>query len=230
MVKSKVLLWWSSGKDSAWALHLLRQQDDVEVVALATTFNEKTERVAMHDIFVELAQAQAKAAGLPLWLVPFPWPCTNMEYEKRMQHVIERAQTEGIRTFAYGDLHLQDIRNYRETQFEKTDSSLLFPIWGTSSETLELAHSMIRAGLRSILTCVDTKQLPSDFIGREYDYALLSDLPAGIDPCGENGEFHTFCYNGPMFSAPIGVRRGDTVARDGFVYCELLLTQFNRLL
>ena len=225
LVKPKVLLWWSSGKDSAWAVHLLQQQGEVEVVALATTFNENTNRVAMHDVFLDLVQSQAKAAGLPLWLIRLPWPCTNMEYEKRMQSVIVRARSEGIRTFAYGDLHLQDIRDYREELFERTDSTLLFPIWGTSTETLELAQTMIRAGLRAILTCIDTKQLPREFIGREFDYSLLSDLPVGIDPCGENGEFHTFCYNGPMFSVPIDVRQGDTVTRDEFVYCDLLPTQ-----
>ena len=221
-MKPKALLSWSSGKDCAWALHLLRQRGEVQVVGLVTTFNEAFQRVAMHGVRMELVQAQAKAVRLPLWTIPLPWPCSNEVYEERMRAVIEQTRSEGIRAFAFGDLHLADIRAYRERQLTGTGLDPLFPIWGTPADTPHLARSMIASGLRATLTCVDPKQLAPDFVGREFDSSLLADLPPNVDPCGERGEFHTFCHAGPMFDCPIPVSVGETVERDGFWFADLL--------
>jgi uncharacterized protein (TIGR00290 family) len=221
-VKPKVLLSWSSGKDCAWALHLLRQRGDVEVVGLVTTFNEAFGRVAMHGVRTELVQAQAEAVGLPLWTVPLPWPCSNEVYEERMRRVVQRARAEGIGAFAFGDLHLEDIRAYRERQLAGTGIAPLFPVWGTPADTPQLAQAMIAAGLRATLTCVDPKQLAPQFVGRQFDPSLLADLPKTVDPCGERGEFHTFCHAGPMFDHPIPVAVGERVERDGFWFADLL--------
>jgi uncharacterized protein (TIGR00290 family) len=221
-VKPKALLSWSSGKDCAWALHLLRERGEVDVVGLVTTFNEAFHRVAMHGVRTELVQSQAKAARLPLWAIPLPWPCTNAVYEDRMRSIVERARSEGIRAFAFGDLHLRDIRDYREKQLAGTGLDPVFPLWGTPADTPYLARSMIASGLRAILTCVDPKQLTPKFVGREFDGSLLADLPPAADPCGERGEFHTFCHAGPMFDSPIPVSVGETVERDGFWFADLL--------
>jgi uncharacterized protein (TIGR00290 family) len=221
-MKPKVLLSWSSGKDSAWALHVLRQRGEVEVVGLVTTLNEAFGRVAMHGVRAELVAAQAEAAGLPLWPVPLPWPCSNAEYESRMRAVVEKARSAGVTAFAFGDLFLTEIRAYRERQLAGTGLEPLFPIWGTSADTPALARAMIAAGLRATLTCVDPKQLDPRFAGREFDAALLVDLPPGVDPCGENGEFHTFCHAGPVFTRPVSVRLGDVVERDAFWFADLL--------
>lgn len=216
----KALLAWSSGKDSAWTLHVLRQRGDVEVVGLLTTINEVHDRVAMHAVRTTLLQAQAAAAGLPLWPVPIPSPCSNYEYEAAMSAVIQRAQTAGITIMAFGDLFLEDVRRYRETQLASTGITPLFPLWGLP--TKELAADMIRSGLRARLTCVDPKQMSASFVGREFDDSLLDELPASADPCGERGEFHTFAYAGPMFRHPIPIEQGETVTRDGFVFADLL--------
>ncbi|VTR98392.1 Uncharacterized protein OS=Isosphaera pallida (strain ATCC 43644 / DSM 9630 / IS1B) GN=Isop_2404 PE=4 SV=1: ATP_bind_4 [Gemmata massiliana] len=221
-MKPRVLLSWSSGKDSAWALHDLRRRGDVEVVGLVTTLNEAFGRVAMHGVRAELVQAQADAAGLPLWPVPLPWPCSNDEYETRMRALVEKARAEGVTAFAFGDLFLADIRAYREQQLAGTGITPLFPIWGTAPDTPALARTMIGAGFRATLTCVDPKRLSPAFAGREFDSALLADLPADVDPCGENGEFHTFCHSGPIFDRAIPVRVGDVVERDGFCFADLL--------
>ncbi len=223
-MKPKVLLSWSSGKDSAWALHLLRQRGEVEVVGLVTTLNEAFGRVAMHGVRAELVRAQADAAGLPLWPVPLPWPCSNDEYETRMRAVIEKARSAGVTAFAFGDLFLADIRAYRERQLAGTGIEPLFPIWGSSADTPSLARDMIAAGLRATLACVDPRHLPLAFAGREFDGELLADLPPGVDPCGENGEFHTFCHTGPVFDRAIPVRVGDVVEREGFCFADLLPT------
>jgi uncharacterized protein (TIGR00290 family) len=217
--RTKILLSWSSGKDSAWSLHVLRQQQHVEVVGLITTVNQIYRRVAMHAVRIELLEAQAAAAGLPLWTIPIPSPCSNAEYEAAMQTAIERAKSEGISGIAFGDLFLEDIRRYREERLRKTGISPVFPIWGLP--TAELAQEMIAAGLRARLTCVDPKQLSGSFVGREFDAAFLADLPAGVDPCGERGEFHTFAYDGPMFRQAIPVQLGDSLERDGFVFADL---------
>ncbi len=221
-MKPQALLSWSSGKDSAWSLHLLRQQNEVEVVGLVTTFNEAANRVAMHAVRRELVEAQARAAGLPLWPVQLPWPCSNAEYEARMMRLLAQAKEQGITHFAFGDLFLEDIRAYRERQLAGTGISPLFPIWGGPSDTPNLARAMIASGMRAVLTCVDPKQLDGRFVGREFDAAFLGELPACVDPCGERGEFHTFCYAGPMFAEPVPVYRGECVLRDGFHFADLL--------
>jgi uncharacterized protein (TIGR00290 family) len=215
----RIALSWSSGKDSAWTLHLLRQNPSIEVVALITTINQEFDRVAMHAVRRELVELQADAAGLPLWRVPLPWPCSNEEYEARMRKVCARALGEGVEAIAFGDLFLADIRAYRERQLAGTGLEPLFPVW--QMPTRELAATMIAAGLRAKITCVDPKLLPREFAGREFDTAFLNDLPAGVDPCGENGEFHSFVYAGPMFGAPIPVELGEIVERDGFFFADL---------
>ncbi len=222
IVKRRVLLSWSSGKDSAWTLHVLRQQLDVEVVGLVTTFNEAANRVAMHAVRRVLVEAQTAAAGLPFWPVNLPWPCSNEEYERRMRLVIDRAEQEGVTHIAFGDLYLEDIRAYRVRQMAGTGIEPLFPIWCSAAETPALAQRMLASGLRAILTCIDPKQLDPRFAGREYDARLLAELPTSVDPCGERGEFHTFCYAGPMFRAPAKVAVGEIVARDGFQFADLV--------
>ena len=216
----RVLLSWSGGKDSAWALHVLSRTPDLTVAALLTTFNEAHDRVAMHAVRRTLIEAQAEAAGIPLTPVMLPWPCSNAEYESRMAAACRRAVAAGIQAVAFGDLFLTDIRQYRERQLAGTGLDPLFPIWGLP--TRELAHEMIATGLRARLTCIDPKVLSRDFAGREFDAALLADLPSGVDPCGENGEFHSFVYDGPMFQKPIPVTAGEILERDGFVFADLL--------
>jgi len=220
MSLKRVLLSWSSGKDCAWALHLLRQRDDVEVVALVTTFNEAFGRVAMHAVRRDLVRMQAERVGLPLWEIPLPWPCSNEQYEAQMKGVCERAVAEGIEQVAFGDLYLRDIRAYREKQLAGTGLEPIFPVWDIP--TRELAEQMIAAGVRAKLTCVDPRKLEESFAGREFNDALLNDLPEGIDPCGENGEFHTFCYASPVFREAIPVTVGEVVTRDGFCFADLL--------
>ncbi len=219
----RVLLSWSSGKDSAWTLHVLRQQPDVEVVGLLTTFNEAADRVAMHAVRRCLVEAQAAAAGLPLWAVHLPRPCSNVAYEERMAVVIGRAREEGVTHVAFGDLFLEDVRDYRIRQLSGTGVEPLFPLWCSAADTPALAQRMLAAGLRAVLTCVDPKQLPEPFVGRQYDTALLAELPVGVDPCGERGEFHTFCFAGPMFASGIVVQVGETVSRDGFCFADVVL-------
>lgn len=222
MSRHRVLLSWSSGKDSAWTLHVLRQQPDVELVGLLTTFNEAVDRVAMHAVRRELAERQAAATGLPLWSVPLPSPCSNEEYEARMRALITRAQAAGVTQVAFGDLYLEDVRAYRVRMMAGTGIEPVFPIWCAPDQTPALARRMIDAGLRAVLTCVDPRQLDPRFVGRSFDAELLAELPAGVDPCGERGEFHSFCHAGPMFEAPIPVRLGETVTRDGFCFADLL--------
>lgn len=218
----RVLLSWSSGKDSAWTLHALRQQVDTEVIGLLTTFNQLADRVAMHAVRRSLVEAQAEAARLPLWSVGLPWPCSNAEYEQRMSAVIDRARVEGVTHIAFGDLFLEEIRDYRVRQMSGTGVEPLFPLWCSADDTPALARRMLAAGLRAVLTCVDPKQLPETFLGRRYDLDLLAELPVGVDPCGERGEFHTFCFAGPMFACEIPVRVGESVSRDGFHFADVL--------
>jgi uncharacterized protein (TIGR00290 family) len=225
MTARRVLLSWSSGKDSAWTLHLLRGEPDVEVVGLLTTFNEAFGRVAMHAVRRELVEAQAEAAGLPLWAVDLPWPCPNDEYERRMAAAMERARAEAVTHVAFGDLFLQEIRDYRIRQLAGTGIEPLFPLWGTPADTPELARRMLAGGLRAVLTCVDPRQLSEAFAGRRFDASLLAELPPGVDPCGERGEFHTLCCAGPMFASEIPVEAGETVRRDGFCFADLLPRQ-----
>jgi uncharacterized protein (TIGR00290 family) len=220
MPMTKTLLAWSSGKDSAWSLHVLRAAGEVEVVGLLTTINEAFDRVAMHAVRTELLRAQAAAAGLPLWTVPIPWPCSNAAYEAAMAAALERARADGIEAVAFGDLFLEDIRRYREERMAATGLKPLFPLW--QRPTAPLAREMIAGGLRARLTCVDPRALPDRFAGRDFDAALLAELPATVDPCGERGEFHTFAYDGPMFSRPVPIRSGEVVTRDGFVFADLV--------
>jgi len=216
-----VVLSWSSGKDSAWALHRLRRSDEYEVVGLMTTINAAADRVAMHAVRRSLLEAQAAAAGLPLTTIALPWPCSNQEYESLMLAACRDILAGGIETIAFADLFLADIRSYREKQLAGTGLEPLFPLWGLP--TGELARAMIADGLRARITCVDSRQLSPSFAGRDFDAALLTDLPAGVDPCGERGEFHTFCYAGPMFSAPLQIETGEIVEREAFVFADLML-------
>jgi uncharacterized protein (TIGR00290 family) len=216
----RVLLSWSSGKDSAWALHVLRQQPGIELVGLLTTLNTEFQRVAMHGTRRAVLEAQAEAAQLPLWVVPLPWPCSNAIYEQLMREACDRAIREQVDAIAFGDLFLPDIRAYRETQLKPTGLEPLFPLWEIPTDFL--AREMIAGGLRAKLVCVDKKQLPGSFAGRDFDAALLNDLPPEIDPCGERGEFHTCVNDGPMFAVPVNLEAGEIVDRDGFVYADFL--------
>jgi uncharacterized protein (TIGR00290 family) len=215
-----ILLSWSSGKDSAWTLQVLRQQQEYEVVGLLTTVNRVMDRVAMHGVRRTLLEAQAKAAGIALWDIDLPWPCSNAQYESIMQETCKAAVKAGVEYIAFGDLFLRDIREYREKQLQNSGLTPIFPVWGIPTPLL--ARSMIASGLKAKLTCVNSKCLGPEFAGREFDLQLLSDLPQGIDPCGENGEFHSFVYAGPMFQAPIPIEVGETVLRDGFAFADLL--------
>jgi uncharacterized protein (TIGR00290 family) len=215
----RTLLSWSTGKDSAWSLHVLRQQNEHKVVGLLTTFNQAANRVAMHAVRRSLVEAQAKQLGVPVWEVDLPQPCSNADYELIMKETCETAVQSGIECIAFGDLFLTDVRAYREKQLENSGLQPVFPVWGMP--TRELAHSMINSGLRAKLTCVDPKRLAPEFVGRDFNEQLLSDLPQAIDPCGENGEFHTFVYAGPMFEHNLSVEVGEIVSRDGFVFADL---------
>ncbi len=219
-MKRKILLSWSSGKDSAWTLHVLRQSDDVEVVGLLTTINTNFQRVAMHGTRHALLQAQSNAARLPLWEVPLPWPCNNDIYEEAMSAACTSAVQQGISAIAFGDLFLEDVRRYREERLRGTGLEPMFPLWGR--DTRQLIREMLDAGLGARIVCVDPSKLAGDFIGRDLDYDLSSRLPAGVDPCGENGEFHTFAHAGPMFSQRIPIQGGETVERDGFLFGDIL--------
>jgi uncharacterized protein (TIGR00290 family) len=220
MAKKKLLLSWSSGKDSAWCLHLLRRQGEYEIAGLLTTINQAFDRVAMHSTRRELVELQAEATGLPLITAALPWPCSNAEYERIMQGVCHSAVEQGVSAVAFGDLFLEDIRAYRERQLQGTGLEPVFPLW--QIPTRQLADEMIAAGLRAKLVCVDPKKLSPDFAGRDFDRQLLADLPSTVDPCGENGEFHTCVYAGPMFHHEILVSCGECVERDGFCFADLI--------
>jgi uncharacterized protein (TIGR00290 family) len=211
---------WSSGKDSAWSLHVLRQDGGAEVIGLFTTVNAAFDRVAMHAVRRTLVEAQARATGLPLHVIDLPSPCPNADYERIMGGFVAKARADGVEAMAFGDLFLADIRAYRERQLAGTGIVPLFPLWG--SDTHALARAMIDGGLVAHVACVDPARLDKSFAGRRFDRAFLADLPAGVDPCGENGEFHTCVSDGPMFNTPVAVRPGDVAERDGFVFADLL--------
>jgi uncharacterized protein (TIGR00290 family) len=219
-----VLLAWSSGKDSAWTLHVLRANPDVEVVGLLTTVNQAFDRVAMHAVRTDLLAAQAAAVGVPLTTVEIPYPCSNAQYEAAMGAAMEGARRSGITTVAFGDLFLEDVRRYREDRLRGSGLTPIFPLWGRPTD--DLAREMVAAGLRARLTCVDPAKVPARFAGRDFDGTLLGDLtrldPA-VDPCGEYGEFHSFAYDGPMFTRAVPIRAGEVVERDGFVFADLML-------
>jgi len=187
---------------------------------MVTTFNSAANRVAMHAVRRALVETQAQRVRIPLWPVELPWPCSNPEYEERMRAACLRASAEGITAVAFGDLFVQDIRDYRVQQLQGTGLEALFPVW--QIPTVQLGRDMIVAGLKAKLTCVDPAKLQKSFAGRDYDLRLLEALPPAIDPCGENGEFHTFVYNAPVFSNPISVRTGEVVERDGFIFADVL--------
>jgi uncharacterized protein (TIGR00290 family) len=218
----RVLLSWSSGKDSAWTLHALKRDPDVELVGLLTTLNGEFDRVAMHAVRRELLRAQGAAAGLPVREIELPWPCSNEDYERLMAAACAQAVADGVTHMAFGDLFLEDVRNYRIEKLKGTGLEPIFPLWGR--KTPELAREMTAGGLRAYLTCVDPRKLSADFVGREFNRDLLADLPEGVDPCGENGEFHTFVFAGPMFEQPIDVKVGEVIERDGFTFADVVPT------
>jgi uncharacterized protein (TIGR00290 family) len=217
----KILLSWSSGKDSAWALHVLSHTHPGAVAALLTTFNDAVDRVAMHAVRRDVVLAQAAAARLPLRIVNIPQPCPNEVYEERMGAAVAAAVTDGFTHVAFGDLFLEDVRRYREERLTGSGLTPIFPLWNVP--THDLAGQMMSSGLRARLTCVDTRVLDAAFVGREFDHRLLADLPAGVDPCGERGEFHSCVYAGPMFTGPLPVVTGEEVRRDPFVWVDLQL-------
>jgi uncharacterized protein (TIGR00290 family) len=219
----KTLLSWSSGKDSAWALHVLRQQPEVEVVGLMTTVNQLYQRIAIHAVRLELLQRQAEAVGLPLHIIDLPYPCSNAQYEAAMETFITEARRRQIECMAFGDLFLQDVKEYREAKLSGTGITPLCPIWLRPTD--ELAREMIAGGLRAVVTCIDPRQVPGSFAGREFNEQFLSDLPAHVDPCGERGEFHTFVFDGPMFSRTVRIEVGEIIEREGFVYADVLLSK-----
>jgi uncharacterized protein (TIGR00290 family) len=220
-LRKKALVSWSSGKDSAWTLQVLRRSREYEIVGLLTTINGNFDRVAMHGVRRELVEAQAATAGLPLWNVPLPWPCSNQEYEAAMGAACAKAIEAGVQVVAFGDLFLEEVRQYREDRMRGIGLAPVFPLW--KIDTLQLIHDMWAGGLRSRIVCLDPRKLPASFAGRDLDQPVLDEFPAGIDPCGENGEFHTFVYDGPMFAQAIAVQNGVTVPRDGFVFTDLCL-------
>ncbi|MFT7300521.1 MAG: hypothetical protein ACI89Z_000979 [Porticoccus sp.] len=220
-VRARVLLSWSSGKDSAWSLYQLQQDPKIEVVGLLTTFNQAFDRSAIHGVRLELVRAQAEALGLPLLEIPLLWPCSNEAYERAMVEALDRAKCElSPDAVAFGDLFLEDIRQYREERMADTGLELLFPIWGIPTD--ELAGQMIEAGLQAHVTCLDPGKIPEVLAGASFDMDFIKKLPSVVDPCGENGEFHTFAWNGPMFQKPVIAIQGETVTRDGFVYTDFI--------
>ncbi|MHC4917546.1 MAG: Dph6-related ATP pyrophosphatase [Planctomycetota bacterium] len=223
MSKPKALVCWSSGKDAAWALHRVRVENCVDVVGLLTTVTEKYGRVSMHGVREEVLEAQARAAGLPLFKVNIPAPCPHELYEDKMGRAMREALEGGVSRVVFGDLHLRDIREYREAQLARVGMQAIFPLWDLP--TGKLARDMIRGGLRARLTCLDPRQVPVELAGAEFDRKLLEKLPATVDPCGENGEFHTCCLDGPMFEKPVCAEVGETVERDGFVFTDLELSR-----
>jgi len=217
----RTLLSWSSGKDSAWALHILNQSSEYKVVGLLTTVNEAFDRVAMHAVRRELLEAQARAVNLPLHCVAIPYPCTNDEYESSMEKGLAAAKRDwGVTHIAFGDLYLADVRAYREKQLQGSGLEPVFPIWGQPTDVL--ARTMVDAGLRAHVTCVDPKRLPTEFAGRTFDATFLDDLPDTVDHCGESGEFHSFAFQGPMFNSPIPIVPGEVIERDGFIFADIL--------
>jgi uncharacterized protein (TIGR00290 family) len=217
----KILLSWSSGKDSAWALHVLNRQHPGAVAALLTTVNEAMDRVAMHGVRREVLEAQARAARLSLRVVDIPHPCPNEIYEQRMRAAVAAAVADGFTHVAFGDLYLQDVRRYREERLEGSGLTPLFPLWEVPTRTL--AREMIAGGLRARIACVDTRVLDQRFVGRSFDDSLLDDLPASVDPCGENGEFHTCVHDGPMFHELMDLEPGRLETREPFTWADLTL-------
>ena len=216
----KCLLSWSSGKDSAMALYRILAAKDYEVVGLLTTVNDQFHRVSMHGVREELLEMQAQATGLQLEKVMIPYPCPNEVYEEKMRQLLTHWKRKGVTHAIFGDLFLEDIRKYREEKLAQLDLTPVFPLWGKN--TAALAAEMLRVGFRAVITCVDPRKLDPKFAGREFDHSLLAELPENVDPCGENGEFHTFVYDGPVFKQSISIRVGDAVNRDGFQFVDII--------
>jgi uncharacterized protein (TIGR00290 family) len=219
-MKRRTLLSWSSGKDSAWALHLLRQDPGIDLLGLFTVMNEQFNRVSMHSTRRELLQRQADAVGLPLQTIHLPDPCTNEECDKIMRQFVMESAANGVQCAAFGDLFLEDVRKYREDQLKGTGIQPVFPLWGIP--TRKLAEQMLSAGLDAFISSVDLKKLPARFAGRKWSRELIAELPQDVDPCGENGEIHTVVVGGPMFRRPISVSVGETVERNGFAYADIV--------
>jgi uncharacterized protein (TIGR00290 family) len=220
MTKKRTLLSWSSGKDSAWALHLLQQDPGIELLGLFTVINQKYNRVSMHATRLEMLQRQAEAVGLPIETISLPDPCTIEEYDATMRRFVTESTNKRIECMAFGDLFLEDVRKYRENQLKGTGIDPLFPLWGIP--TSELAEQMQSAGLEAYVSSVDLKKLPSRFAGRKWSRDLLAEFPKDCDPCGENGEIHTVVVGGPMFRKTILVRVGEIVNRNGFAYADII--------
>jgi len=219
-MKKRTLMSWSSGKDSAWALYQLQKDPEIELVGLFCTVNQEFNRVAMHGVRVELLKEQAKSLDLPLQIIEIPNPCNNAIYEKIMGEFTKKSIKENIEYFAFGDLFLEDVRQYREDKLKDSGIKPIFPIWGMATD--KLSREMIRQGLRTVITCIDPKQISENFIGKEFDSNFLDTLPKNVDPCGENGEFHSFVFDGPMFSDKIEILTGEIVERDGFIFVDIM--------
>lgn len=220
----KTLISWSSGKDSAWALHVLRQDPDIDIVGLFCTVNKVFDRVTMHGVRTELLKQQAESVGLPLDIIDIPYPCSNDKYVEIMTAFIRAVKKKGIECFAFGDLFLENVRGYRETLLQGTGIAPLFPIWGIPTNTL--SQQMVSSGLKAVISCINAKQFSQEYAGREYNESFLADIPSSIDACGENGEFHSFAFDGPMFQYPIKVTTGETIYRDGAYFIDLLPSKF----
>lgn len=218
-MKKKLMMSWSTGKDSAWSLYQLMQQDEYDIAGLFCTINKKFARTAMHAVRVELLQEQARQIGLPLDIIEIPYPCTNEQYAEIMQQFVDEITARGVECCAFGDLFLEDIRDYRIKQLNGTGLEPVFPLWGEATD--RLGRKMIAGGLKTVITCVDPKQLDPSFVGREYTEQFLNDLPASVDPCGENGEFHSFVYDAPFFKQAIDVKVTEIVEREGFVFADV---------
>jgi len=218
--RSKAVLSWSSGKDSAMALHRVIEAGALEVVSLLTTINDQFHRIAMHGVREEFLDLQSESLGYPLEKVFIPYPCPNVTYEEKIGQALVRLKARDVSQVIFGDLFLADIRKYREEKLAQIDLRPIFPLWG--EDTRILAREMLKVGFRAVVTCVDPKKLSTTYAGREFDESFLADLPPGVDPCGENGEFHTFVYDGPVFKKPIHVSVGELVLRDGFQFADLV--------
>ena len=224
-MKKKTLLSWSTGKDCAWALHVLRQNTNVDIVGLFCTVNQMFDRVAMHGVRIELLKQQAKSVGLPLKMIQIPYPCSVSDYAHAMTLFVNDAKNANIECFAFGDLFLENVRKYREESLNETGITPIFPLWGMP--TNELSKQMVSNGLKAVITCLDPKQIAKEFAGREYNESFLNDISENIDPCGENGEFHSFAFDGPMFQNPIEIVVGETINRDGFYFTDILSSMYN---
>lgn len=220
MKRRRAVVSWSSGKDAAWALHMVRRHGDLEVAGLLSSINAEFRRVSMHGVRVELLEQQARAAGLPLLTVELPWPCSNAEYEKRMGAACARLREERVEAVVFGDLFLEDVRQYREKQLAATGLEPIFPLWGL--DTRALVRQMLDGGLRARISCLDPARVDRSLAGAELTARVVQSLPPGVDPCGENGEFHTFVFDAPVFARALDVTPGEVVQRDGFVYADLL--------